>query len=220
MFVNKKLAVDIGGIHTPQDGTITISAANAASFGLTNGGVYEVEVFQAERQTTSSSFKLTLSGFNAGTSACGPVCGDRVVRRPSNATTAPPTTPAATTSARPTASWGRSAATPRYRRRAVRQRDERRRVRRDVRLRSRLQAARPLRRSDRADRVRRAVRRRHEQRRLRRLHEPVPARRVLRRRQGAEPAGAVRRRRQRRHLRELWRSDDAAAELLARPALR
>ena len=31
---------------------------------MTNGNVYEVEVFQAERQTTSSSFKLTLSGFN------------------------------------------------------------------------------------------------------------------------------------------------------------
>jgi fibro-slime domain-containing protein len=82
MFVNKKLAVDIGGIHTPQNGTITISNANAATYGLTNGGVYEVEVFQAERQTTSSSFKLTLSGFNAGTSACGPVCGDHVVTPP------------------------------------------------------------------------------------------------------------------------------------------
>jgi len=82
MFVNKKLAVDIGGIHTPQSGTITISSANAANFGLTNGNVYEVEVFQAERQTTSSSFKLTLSGFNAGTSACGPICGDHVVTPP------------------------------------------------------------------------------------------------------------------------------------------
>jgi fibro-slime domain-containing protein len=82
MFVNKRLAVDIGGIHTPQAGTITISAANAGTFGLTNGNVYEVEVFQAERQTTSSSFKLTLSGFNGGTSVCGPICGDRVVTPP------------------------------------------------------------------------------------------------------------------------------------------
>ena len=53
----------------------------------------------------------------------------------------------------------------------LRQRDERRLVRRDDRLRPRLQAARPLRRPDRADGVRRAVRRRHEQRRLRRLHQ-------------------------------------------------
>jgi fibro-slime domain-containing protein len=80
MFVNKKLAVDIGGIHTPQAGTVTIPTNG--TFGMTNGNVYEVEVFQAERQTTSSSFKLTLSGFNAGTSACGPICGDFVVTPP------------------------------------------------------------------------------------------------------------------------------------------
>jgi fibro-slime domain-containing protein len=53
MFVNKKLAVDIGGIHTPQAGTVTIPTNG--TFGMTNGNVYEVEVFQAERQTNSSS---------------------------------------------------------------------------------------------------------------------------------------------------------------------
>jgi len=87
MFINKTLAVDIGGIHTPQAGSVTIranNAADAAKFKLSTTGinVYEVEVFQAERQTTSSSFKLTLSGFNAGTSVCGPICGDRVVTPP------------------------------------------------------------------------------------------------------------------------------------------
>lgn len=80
MFVNKRLAVDIGGIHTAQPGSVTINAANA--FGMTNGGVYEVEAFQAERQTTSSTFKLTLSGFNGAPTACGPICGDRVVTPP------------------------------------------------------------------------------------------------------------------------------------------
>ncbi len=79
VFINKRLAVDIGGIHTAQPGTITISAANAATYGLTNGNVYEVVVFQAERQKTSSSYKLTLSGFNGAISACNPTCGDRVV---------------------------------------------------------------------------------------------------------------------------------------------
>jgi fibro-slime domain-containing protein len=82
MFVNRRLAVDIGGIHTPQTGTVTISAANAASYGLSNGNVYEVEVFQAERQTDSSSYKLTLSGFNGAVTACGPTCGDMVVTAP------------------------------------------------------------------------------------------------------------------------------------------
>jgi fibro-slime domain-containing protein len=82
MFVNKKLAVDIGGIHTPQAGTLTITNQNAGTYGLSDGGVYEVEVFQAERQTTSSSYKLTLSGFNGAVTACGPTCGDRVVTPP------------------------------------------------------------------------------------------------------------------------------------------
>jgi fibro-slime domain-containing protein len=80
IFVNKRLAVDIGGIHTAQPGTVTVSATNA--FGMTNGNVYEVEAFQAERQTTSSTFKLTLSGFNSAPTACGPICGDMVVTAP------------------------------------------------------------------------------------------------------------------------------------------
>ena len=76
-FINMKLAVDLGGIHTPVSGTITIDAAAAAKLGgMTNGNVYEVAVFQAERQTTSSSYKLTLTGFNAAPSDCIPTCGD------------------------------------------------------------------------------------------------------------------------------------------------
>jgi len=41
--------------------------------------VYEVAVFQAERQTTSSTYKLTLSGFNAAPSDCKPICGDGIL---------------------------------------------------------------------------------------------------------------------------------------------
>ncbi len=77
VFVNRRLAVDLGGIHTPVGGTVTISAANA--FGMTAGSVYEIVVFQAERQKSSSSYKLTLGGFNGAVSACGPTCGDSVV---------------------------------------------------------------------------------------------------------------------------------------------
>jgi cysteine-rich repeat protein len=36
-------------------------------------------VFQAERQTTGSSYRLTLSGFNAAPSQCTPTCGDGIV---------------------------------------------------------------------------------------------------------------------------------------------
>jgi fibro-slime domain-containing protein len=79
VFINKKLAVDIGGIHTPVNGAVTLDATSAATFGLEDGKVYEVELFQAERQKDASTFKLTLSGFSAAPSDCRPVCGDGIV---------------------------------------------------------------------------------------------------------------------------------------------
>jgi fibro-slime domain-containing protein len=80
VFLNDRLAVDIGGIHTPVEGTLTLTTpADGAAFGMEDGNVYEVVVFHAERQTTCSSYKLTLSGFNAGRSDCGPICGDGVM---------------------------------------------------------------------------------------------------------------------------------------------
>ncbi|HET6149783.1 MAG TPA: DUF4215 domain-containing protein [Polyangia bacterium] len=85
VFINKKLAVDLGGIHTPQQGSVTNDPTAATPvnfstrFGLTNGNVYEVVVFQAERQTDGSSYRLTLSGFSAAPSDCLPICGDAIL---------------------------------------------------------------------------------------------------------------------------------------------
>jgi fibro-slime domain-containing protein len=79
VFVNGKLAVDLGGPHVPEDGSVTISSATAASFGLAPGNVYELRVFHAERKVEGSSFRLTLSGFNTSPSDCTPICGDGVV---------------------------------------------------------------------------------------------------------------------------------------------
>ena len=79
VFINKKLAVDLGGIHTPVEGAVTLDAAVAAKLGgMQSGNVYEIAVFQTERQTTCSSYKLTLSGFNASPTSCVPTCGDGV----------------------------------------------------------------------------------------------------------------------------------------------
>jgi len=82
LFINRKLAVDLGGIHTPVNGSVMFGmgqAANNTKFSLTNGQFYEVVVFQAERQTVGSSYRLTLSGFNASPSECRPVCGDAII---------------------------------------------------------------------------------------------------------------------------------------------
>jgi fibro-slime domain-containing protein len=76
VFVNGKLAVDLGGWHEPLDGDVTISKATAATYGLENGKVYQIGVFQAERQSVGSSFRLTLSGFNSAPSDCHADCGD------------------------------------------------------------------------------------------------------------------------------------------------
>jgi fibro-slime domain-containing protein len=93
VFINKKLAVDLGGIHTAVQGTLTTTGTTATAtitptnvtgatpttskpnLGLENGKVYEIVVFQAERQTKASSYQLSLSGFNAAHSVCKPVCG-------------------------------------------------------------------------------------------------------------------------------------------------
>ncbi|MBN2577293.1 MAG: DUF4215 domain-containing protein [Deltaproteobacteria bacterium] len=107
VFVNRKLAVDLGGIHTPVNGKLVLNSTGGATvtvtqtegegcttvnqvttcppqtstvnLGMKDHGVYEIVVFQAERQTTASTYKLTLSGFNDQPSACGPICGDGVV---------------------------------------------------------------------------------------------------------------------------------------------
>ena len=79
VIINKKLAVDLGGIHTPVEGSVTIDATTASKFGIGAGNVYEAAVFQAERQTTGSSYKLTLSGFNAAPSDCTAICGDGIL---------------------------------------------------------------------------------------------------------------------------------------------
>jgi len=79
VFVNKKLAVDLGGLHSPASGSVILDADTAAKLGnLQSGNVYEVVVFQAERHTTASSYKLTLNGFNASATSCSPTCGDGV----------------------------------------------------------------------------------------------------------------------------------------------
>jgi fibro-slime domain-containing protein len=79
VFVNGVLALDLGGLHVPQAGTVLVSDATAADYGLSAGGVYAIKVFHAERNPTGSSFKLTLTGFENTPTECEPICGDGIV---------------------------------------------------------------------------------------------------------------------------------------------
>jgi len=76
VFINKRLALDLGGLHEPLSGTITLSGRKATELGLTVGGIYEVAVFQAERHTDISSYQLTLNNFETRRTVCTATCGN------------------------------------------------------------------------------------------------------------------------------------------------
>lgn len=91
MFIDGQLAVDLGGIHTPVASRTTFDTSGLASvsvwttdpepseptnrdveLGLIPGHVYNAIVFQAERQTSSSTIKLSLNQVAIGPTACYP----------------------------------------------------------------------------------------------------------------------------------------------------
>jgi fibro-slime domain-containing protein len=57
IFVNGKLALDVGGQHQALKGVIDFDA-QAATLGITVGSSYAMDIFHAERQTISSNFRI------------------------------------------------------------------------------------------------------------------------------------------------------------------
>ncbi|MBQ4360320.1 MAG: DUF4215 domain-containing protein [Proteobacteria bacterium] len=89
VFVNGKKAIDLGGCHSQTAGEFTLKGdvhpttqqKYDPTFSLYEGGIYPISFFQAERHTSASNFKLTLTGFvNMGESLCKAVCGDGLIR--------------------------------------------------------------------------------------------------------------------------------------------
>lgn len=76
VFINNHLAVDLGGTHSPEDGSVTLDTATATTLGLVDGGMYEITIFHAERKTQGSNYKVTLRDFVQPRSVCVSVCGD------------------------------------------------------------------------------------------------------------------------------------------------
>lgn len=58
IFVNGQLALDLGSMHGPEEGTIDFDA-QATSLNIVVGGSYNMDVFHAERHTRGSNFKIT-----------------------------------------------------------------------------------------------------------------------------------------------------------------
>jgi fibro-slime domain-containing protein len=92
VFIAGTLVLDLGGTHPSVKGTVAFNASgnatvtspnqaitstqtNTVSLGLQNGSVYEIVVFQAERNTCESNYRLSLQNFNLTKSVCSPICG-------------------------------------------------------------------------------------------------------------------------------------------------
>jgi fibro-slime domain-containing protein len=57
VFINERLAIDLGGVHSAESATVDLDAS-AADLGLTPGEVYPLALFFAERHTDGSNFHV------------------------------------------------------------------------------------------------------------------------------------------------------------------
>jgi fibro-slime domain-containing protein len=57
VFINNKLAIDLGGVHSAQSASIDLAQA-AGMLGISAGNRYPIDFFQAERHTSESNFRI------------------------------------------------------------------------------------------------------------------------------------------------------------------
>ncbi|EGG23802.1 glycoside hydrolase family 63 protein [Cavenderia fasciculata] len=75
VYINNKLAMDLGGLHYYADGSIVFDTMKAQELGLTDDGVYSFDFYYCERQTTGShmGFQINFPLDCSQTDYCG-VC--------------------------------------------------------------------------------------------------------------------------------------------------
>jgi fibro-slime domain-containing protein len=68
VFINNHLAVDVGGLHPKESGSVNLDNS-AGDLGIAKGNVYDLDLFHAERHTPQSTFRIdtNLSFVNCGT---------------------------------------------------------------------------------------------------------------------------------------------------------
>jgi fibro-slime domain-containing protein len=69
-YINGKLVIDVGGVHGPASGSVTLDTPTAATLGLVDGAAYSFDFFHAERHTCGSTYHLTISNFDRRRSVC------------------------------------------------------------------------------------------------------------------------------------------------------
>jgi fibro-slime domain-containing protein len=57
VYINGKLAIDLGGIHSEREAEVDIDA-HAAKYDMVPGGVYTMHIFHAERNPVESHFRI------------------------------------------------------------------------------------------------------------------------------------------------------------------
>jgi len=60
VYINGHLAIDLGGIHNQETQTVDLDA-QAAQLEISTGNIYDLAVFNAERHTTQSNFRIDTS---------------------------------------------------------------------------------------------------------------------------------------------------------------
>ena len=72
VFINGKLAIDLGGMHSAQNKTVNLDRS-ATTLGITKGQSYPLALFNAERHTTASHCKIqtTMQFTDCGTISVG-----------------------------------------------------------------------------------------------------------------------------------------------------
>jgi fibro-slime domain-containing protein len=57
VFINGKLAIDLGGLHQVQMDSVALDA-QAGALGINKGSVYSLDLFHAERHSVASNFRI------------------------------------------------------------------------------------------------------------------------------------------------------------------
>jgi fibro-slime domain-containing protein len=57
VYINGKLAIDLGGVHGAEDAEVNLDA-KASELGIEKGKIYPLDLFQAERHTSESNFRV------------------------------------------------------------------------------------------------------------------------------------------------------------------
>ena len=75
IFVNRRLALDLGGLHRRTERTLSVDQS-AAALGLTVGGLYEIALFHAERHSDAVELQADADRVRADVQHMPSACGD------------------------------------------------------------------------------------------------------------------------------------------------